>query len=158
MNGRGGSISEAADVVGSVGGVPPEQAILSGVLDPVLLRFDSDGNEVWSTRFSTGFGSGSGNEVTVGDSGSAYVRRRISDVGTHIVKFSDGGKPMWDRDLSASSIVLDANGDLLVWPIVLLPVGITVLHYRVIAREESHLERVIGDEYRQYKARVRRWV
>ena len=44
------------------------------------------------------------------------------------------------------------------WPIIFLPVGIALLHYRVIAREESYLERVIGDEYRQYKARVRRWV
>lgn len=44
------------------------------------------------------------------------------------------------------------------WPIMFLPVGIALLHYRVIAREESYLERVIGDEYRQYKARVRRWV
>ena len=44
------------------------------------------------------------------------------------------------------------------WPIMFLPVGIALLHYRVIAREESYLEGVIGDEYRQYKARVRRWV
>ena len=44
------------------------------------------------------------------------------------------------------------------WPIMFLPVGITLLHDRVIAREESYLERVIGDEYRQYKARVRRWL
>ena len=44
------------------------------------------------------------------------------------------------------------------WPIIFLPVGIALLHYRVIAREESYLERVIGDEYRQYRARVRRWV
>ena len=45
-----------------------------------------------------------------------------------------------------------------VWPIVLLPVGIALLHYGVIAREESYLERVLGEEYREYKARVRRWV
>ena len=45
-----------------------------------------------------------------------------------------------------------------VWPIVFLPVGIALLHYGVIAREESYLERVLGDEYRQYRARVRRWV
>ena len=44
------------------------------------------------------------------------------------------------------------------WPITFLPVGIALLHYSVIAREESYLERVIGHEYRQYKARVRRWV
>ena len=44
------------------------------------------------------------------------------------------------------------------WPIIYLPVGIALLHYGVIAREESYLERVIGDEYQQYKAMVRRWV
>ena len=45
-----------------------------------------------------------------------------------------------------------------VWPIIFLPIGIALLHYRVIAREESYLERVFGDEYLTYKARVRRWV
>ncbi len=45
-----------------------------------------------------------------------------------------------------------------VWPIVFLPLGIALLYYGVIAREESYLERVFGDGYRQYKARVRRWV
>ncbi len=45
-----------------------------------------------------------------------------------------------------------------VWPIVFLPVGIALLYYGVIAREESYLERVFGDEYRDYKTRVRRWV
>ncbi|MCZ6661345.1 MAG: isoprenylcysteine carboxylmethyltransferase family protein, partial [Actinobacteria bacterium] len=44
------------------------------------------------------------------------------------------------------------------WPIVFLPFGIALLYYGVIAREESYMERVFGDEYRQYKARVRRWV
>ena len=45
-----------------------------------------------------------------------------------------------------------------VWPIAVLPVGIALLYYGVIARDESYLERVFGDEYRQYKTRVRRWV
>ena len=45
-----------------------------------------------------------------------------------------------------------------VWPIVFLPVGIALLYYGVIAREESYLERVFGDGYRQYRARVRRWL
>ena len=45
-----------------------------------------------------------------------------------------------------------------VWPIVFLPVVIALLYYGVIARKESYLERVFGDWYRQYKAKVRRWV
>ena len=45
-----------------------------------------------------------------------------------------------------------------VWPIALLPVGIALLYYGVIAREESYMEKVFGDEYLKYKARVRRWV
>ena len=45
-----------------------------------------------------------------------------------------------------------------VWPIAVLPVGIALLYYGVTARDESYLERVFGDDYRQYKARVRRWV
>ncbi len=45
-----------------------------------------------------------------------------------------------------------------VWPIAVLPVGIALLYYGVIASDESYLERVFGDEYRQYKPRVRRWV
>ena len=45
-----------------------------------------------------------------------------------------------------------------VWPIVFLPVGIALLYYGVIAREERYLERVFGDGYLHYKARVRRWI
>lgn len=45
-----------------------------------------------------------------------------------------------------------------VWPIILLPLGIALLYYGVIAREESYLEKVLGDEYLKYKARVRRWI
>ena len=45
-----------------------------------------------------------------------------------------------------------------IWPIVFLPFGIAMLYYGVIAREERYMEKVFGDEYRQYKARVRRWV
>jgi len=41
--------------------------------------------------------------------------------------------------------------------ILMLPLAIT-LRYGVVAREEAYLERRFGDAYRDYKARVRRWL
>ncbi len=44
------------------------------------------------------------------------------------------------------------------WILVLaLPLAIT-MRYGVVAREEAYLERRFGDAYRDYKARVRRWL
>jgi len=43
------------------------------------------------------------------------------------------------------------------WPLALFPVVIALIQRRVMAREEAYLERRFGDEYRVYKARVRRW-
>jgi protein-S-isoprenylcysteine O-methyltransferase Ste14 len=44
------------------------------------------------------------------------------------------------------------------WALVLaLPLAITI-RYGVVAREEAYLERRFGDAYRDYKARVRRWL
>ena len=44
------------------------------------------------------------------------------------------------------------------WVLILaLPLFI-ILRYRVVAREETYLERRFGDAYRDYKARVRRWL
>ncbi len=45
-----------------------------------------------------------------------------------------------------------------VWPILLVPATILVLLRGVIEREERYLEEKFGQEYMQYKARVRRWV
>lgn len=44
------------------------------------------------------------------------------------------------------------------WAAVLLPATLAVMRHRVIEREEGHLEREFGDEYRRYKARVRCWI
>ena len=44
------------------------------------------------------------------------------------------------------------------WILILtLPLAITI-RYGVVAREEAYLERCFGDTYRNYKARVRRWL
>jgi protein-S-isoprenylcysteine O-methyltransferase Ste14 len=44
------------------------------------------------------------------------------------------------------------------WAIVLLPLVLIVIQREVIEREERYLERTFGEEYLDYKARVRRWV
>jgi protein-S-isoprenylcysteine O-methyltransferase Ste14 len=44
------------------------------------------------------------------------------------------------------------------WPLLLLPAVVFVMGRRVIALEEAYLERTFGDQYRAYKARVRRWL
>lgn len=44
------------------------------------------------------------------------------------------------------------------WVLILTLPLVIVLRYRVVAREEAYLERRFGDAYREYKARVRRWL
>jgi protein-S-isoprenylcysteine O-methyltransferase Ste14 len=44
------------------------------------------------------------------------------------------------------------------WAILLLPFVLIVIRRGVIEREERYLERLFGEEYLRYKARVRRWV
>jgi protein-S-isoprenylcysteine O-methyltransferase Ste14 len=44
------------------------------------------------------------------------------------------------------------------WAIVLLPLVVYVIQREVIEREERYLERTFGEEYLDYKRRVRRWV
>jgi protein-S-isoprenylcysteine O-methyltransferase Ste14 len=44
------------------------------------------------------------------------------------------------------------------WAILLLPFVLIVMRRGVIAREERYLERLFGEEYLRYKARVGRWI
>jgi protein-S-isoprenylcysteine O-methyltransferase Ste14 len=44
------------------------------------------------------------------------------------------------------------------WPLLLLPAVLLGVQRGVIEREEQYLERRFGDEYRGYRARVRRWL
>lgn len=45
-----------------------------------------------------------------------------------------------------------------VWLLAVLPFVLIVLYVGVIRREERYLEAKFGDEYRAYKATVRRWL
>src|SRR5260221_3460049 len=44
------------------------------------------------------------------------------------------------------------------WAMLLLPAVLFVVNRGVIEREERYLERKFGEQYRQYKERVRRWI
>jgi len=44
------------------------------------------------------------------------------------------------------------------WLLAMLVPFTLAIRYGVVAREEAYLERKFGDAYRQYRARVRRWV
>jgi protein-S-isoprenylcysteine O-methyltransferase Ste14 len=44
------------------------------------------------------------------------------------------------------------------WPLATLVPTLAVVNWGVIVREERYLERLFGEEYLTYKARVRRWI
>jgi protein-S-isoprenylcysteine O-methyltransferase Ste14 len=44
------------------------------------------------------------------------------------------------------------------WSLFLVPLLIAVITYRVILPEERYLTRAFGDEYVEYKKKVRRWI
>ena len=44
------------------------------------------------------------------------------------------------------------------WPLATLVPTLAVVTWGVIVREERYLERLFGEEYAAYKARVRRWI
>ena len=44
------------------------------------------------------------------------------------------------------------------WPVLLLPGVVALMHYGVIRREEEYLTRLFGGRYKAYRRRVRRWI
>lgn len=46
----------------------------------------------------------------------------------------------------------------LAWMLVLSPLAWLALHFGIVRPEEEYLERTFGDAYRQYKARVPRYL
>lgn len=54
-----------------------------------------------------------------------------------------------------------AGGSLMLnamWPLLLLPLAIVLMHFLVIKPEEKHLAERFGDAYQAYRSRVRRWL
>jgi protein-S-isoprenylcysteine O-methyltransferase Ste14 len=45
-----------------------------------------------------------------------------------------------------------------VWLLIFLPLVLLVIHFGVIVREEKYLEGKFGEDYLDYKKRVRRWI
>ena len=45
-----------------------------------------------------------------------------------------------------------------IWALITLPLVLIAVHRLVIAREEPYLEARFGEQYRDYKRRVRRWL
>jgi protein-S-isoprenylcysteine O-methyltransferase Ste14 len=45
-----------------------------------------------------------------------------------------------------------------IWVLLAAPVGLILVDRLVVVREERYLERKFGDEYLNYKRRVRRWI
>ncbi|HEX4852058.1 MAG TPA: isoprenylcysteine carboxylmethyltransferase family protein [Puia sp.] len=44
------------------------------------------------------------------------------------------------------------------WSLMLIPLLIVIVQFLIIKREEAYLEREFGDDYSDYKKRVRRWI
>lgn len=51
-----------------------------------------------------------------------------------------------------------ALGAGLLWALALLPMVLAVIQVAVIGREERYLEDLFGQAYRDYRAKVRRWI
>jgi protein-S-isoprenylcysteine O-methyltransferase Ste14 len=44
------------------------------------------------------------------------------------------------------------------WLVMLVPVAIAAVQWLAVSREEEHLERRFGSDWRAYASRVRRWL
>lgn len=87
---------------------------------------------------------------------------------TGIVPFSPatylvlGGPYLWTRNPMYVGMALSLLGAAVALaslaPFFVLPLFVLVINYRFVAAEEHMLEEAFGEAYREYKARVRRWL
>ena len=86
------------------------------------------------------------------------VSPRFKPVGTIVTNgpFAHTRNPMYLAfTLIYSGIALAINT---LWPFVLLPLLLCVMHYGVIQREERYLEEIFGEKYSNYRRKVPRWL
>jgi protein-S-isoprenylcysteine O-methyltransferase Ste14 len=99
---------------------------------------------------------------------AAWGRRTMHEAGTNIsplkpaVSLVTSGPFRFSRNplyVALTIIYLGLTMFLNSWwgVVVLVPV-VAVLHWGVVRREERYLERKFGDEYQQYRSRVRTYV
>jgi protein-S-isoprenylcysteine O-methyltransferase Ste14 len=100
----------------------------------------------------------------VGFLGFREVRRAGSSVDPYkpVTAIVTGGPYRFTRNPMYLGFVLQYVGISAFFnalpPLVLLPVIQQLMRRGVIEREERYLERKFGEEYRQYKESVRRWI
>ncbi len=102
--------------------------------------------------------------IAIGIAGFSQFRRAGTDVRpdrattalvtTGIYRYSRN--PLYiSQTLVYAGIALAADS---LWAMAFLVPTLVVVRYGVIAREEAYLERKFGDDYRRFKAAVRRWL
>jgi protein-S-isoprenylcysteine O-methyltransferase Ste14 len=150
-----------------------------GVVAPpplIFLAFLAAGlalDRVWPASFEARIASGvlyaaAVSLIAGGVAVVASARRRFIQANTHIEPWKPtralvtGGLFRYSRNpiyiaVSAihAGISLAADSP---WALAFLVPALVVIRYGVIAREERYLEARFGDEYRRYRATVRRWL
>lgn len=94
--------------------------------------------------------------------------RRFSAAGTEVKPWKPStalvvvGPYRWTRNpMYLGMLILQAGAGIMadsLWLLALLVPLWAALRYAVIAREERYLDRLFGQDYRDYKDRVRRWI
>jgi protein-S-isoprenylcysteine O-methyltransferase Ste14 len=106
--------------------------------------------------------------ILVGLALSGAVMHHFSRVGTPVIPWQEtrrlvvSGPYRFSRNPDYLGQALLAAGLALIlaapWALLALVPALLLVRYGVIAREERYLERRFGDEYRQFRRRVRRWL
>jgi protein-S-isoprenylcysteine O-methyltransferase Ste14 len=90
---------------------------------------------------------------------SANTTVRPDRAASHLVTdgpFRYSRNPLYlSLTLMYAGIAIMANS---LWAVLLLVAVVVFMSLFVISREEAHLQRIFGEEYERYRARVRRWV